>query len=527
MTVLAEILLALCWKALAVGAVAWLAASLPPLRRNPAARHAVWLAASLALLTLPLLETAKRATPPAALPRVEITAPAVLATAPTPEAAAPQIASPLPALFAALYLAGLALAAGRLAYGWNASRTFLQRARPTDHPALAPIAARCGLAPAPPLRTSPRFSGPVTAGVLRPAIVLPSGHERWTHARLEAVLAHECAHIARHDTRAALLIAVTRALYWFHPVAWRLHHHTARLMEQACDDFALRVLGDSRAYANALLATASPTANPNHIGALAMASHLSSRIDRVLSGAPAGAGILRRRSLASFAAATLVAALGVAVLTPVLAQQSGVSLEGVVVDASGARVPGVSVILRDRDQGVTEATVSGADGAFALRGLAPSEQYELEVEAGGFARAEQHVELLQNANVEVQLEIGGVREAIVVEADAPAVAAAPTRAPQRIRVGGNVQKARMIHHVQPQYPEAARAEGVEGTVLLEAVISVSGQPVSLTEVNNLVDSRLVAAATDAVSQWRYHPTQLNGQPVEVATTITVGFRLRR
>ena len=258
-----------------------------------------------------------------------------------------------------------------------------------------------------------------------------------------------------------------------------------------------------------------------------MASNLSSRIDRILSGVPAGAGILRRRALIALGGAASVSALAVAILTPVVAQQRGLALEGVVLDASGARVPGVSIVVRDRAQGVTEATVSSADGAFAIHGLAASEQYELEAEIGGFARANVPVALLENKNVEVELEVGGLRESIVVEADAPEQDVTPARAPQRIRVGGNVQRARMIHHVQPEYPEQARAEGVEGTVLLEAVISVSGQPVSLNAVNNLVDSRLIAAAVEAVSQWRYQPTQLNGQPVEVATTITVGFRLRR
>ena len=257
-----------------------------------------------------------------------------------------------------------------------------------------------------------------------------------------------------------------------------------------------------------------------------MASHLSSRVDRILSGLSTGPGVVRRRTLATLAVAALAVTATVGVLTPVWAQQSGVTLAGAVVDASGARVPGVSVIVREEDQGITEVTVSGADGAFAIQGLPPSASYELEVDAGGFTKASQQVSLLENANVEVKLEIGRIREAIVVEAEAPEQTAA-NLTPQRIRVGGNVQKAKMIHYVQPEYPEAARSEGVEGTVLLEAVISASGQPVSLTPLNNLVDSRLVAAATDAVSQWRYKPTQLNGQPVEVATTMTVGFRLRR
>ena len=89
----------------------------------------------------------------------------------------------------------------------------------------------------------------------------------------------------------------------------------------------------------------------------------------------------------------------------------------------------------------------------------------------------------------------------------------------------HVEKAKLAHHVSPIYSADLREEGVEGTVLLEAVINEQGEPTDLKQVNVIVDRRLVAAAMEAVRQWRYQPMLLNGQPTEVATTISVVFRL--
>jgi len=76
----------------------------------------------------------------------------------------------------------------------------------------------------------------------------------------------------------------------------------------------------------------------------------------------------------------------------------------------------------------------------------------------------------------------------------------------------------------PVYPASAEKQGVEGTVILRAVIGTSGQMLSLSPYND-ADPGLTSAAMEAVSQWRYEPTLLNGVPVEVVTTITVVFRL--
>jgi len=95
--------------------------------------------------------------------------------------------------------------------------------------------------------------------------------------------------------------------------------------------------------------------------------------------------------------------------------------------------------------------------------------------------------------------------------------------PQRIRVGGNVQQARMIHMVQPVYPTIAKQAHIQGTVVLHAIIAKDGTVQEL-QLNG-GPPLLVRAAMDAVKQWRYQPTMLNGEPVEVDTTISVIFSL--
>jgi TonB family protein len=108
---------------------------------------------------------------------------------------------------------------------------------------------------------------------------------------------------------------------------------------------------------------------------------------------------------------------------------------------------------------------------------------------------------------------------------APPAAPSPSSAPHplRIRVGGNAQAANLIHQVPPDYPQIAKTAHVSGTVMLHAIISRDGAVQTLDVVAG--PPLLVQAATDAVKQWRYRPTLLNGQPVEVDTTIQVVFAL--
>jgi TonB family protein len=88
-----------------------------------------------------------------------------------------------------------------------------------------------------------------------------------------------------------------------------------------------------------------------------------------------------------------------------------------------------------------------------------------------------------------------------------------------------VQATRLTFKSDPVYPEDARQRGIEGTVLLNAVIGTDGRLAAVTPLNALVDPALTRSAVDAVSQWRYEPTLLNGEPVQVVTNITVDFKL--
>jgi len=104
----------------------------------------------------------------------------------------------------------------------------------------------------------------------------------------------------------------------------------------------------------------------------------------------------------------------------------------------------------------------------------------------------------------------------------PPVKKAPP-APKRIRVGGAVQKARLLRRVQPQYPALARQARIQGTVQLTAEIAKDGSIQKLEVMSG--HPLLVPAALQAVKQWRYKPTLLNGQAVEVVTQIDVNFTL--
>src|SRR6202162_3596078 len=95
----------------------------------------------------------------------------------------------------------------------------------------------------------------------------------------------------------------------------------------------------------------------------------------------------------------------------------------------------------------------------------------------------------------------------------------------RTRQGGSVQAALLINKVQPVYPPLARQTRISGTVRLHAIISKSGSVESLEVLSG--HPLLVRAAMDAVQQWKYKPTLLNGEPVEVDTTIDVIFSLNQ
>ena len=99
----------------------------------------------------------------------------------------------------------------------------------------------------------------------------------------------------------------------------------------------------------------------------------------------------------------------------------------------------------------------------------------------------------------------------------------PPPAPAAIRVGGGVQSAKLIFGPKPAYPPLARTTRTQGTVKIQALIGRDGVIRNLQVVSG--PPLLIAAAIEAVQQWRYQPTLLNAEPVEVITEIDVNFTL--
>jgi protein TonB len=95
--------------------------------------------------------------------------------------------------------------------------------------------------------------------------------------------------------------------------------------------------------------------------------------------------------------------------------------------------------------------------------------------------------------------------------------------PGRIRVGGAVRQPTIVSKVEPVYPQQAQEANIQGAVILEVVIGTDGR-VQQAWVHRSIPL-LDQAALDAVQQWVYQPTLLNGVPVEVIMTVTVNFTL--
>jgi TonB family protein len=261
--------------------------------------------------------------------------------------------------------------------------------------------------------------------------------------------------------------------------------------------------------------------------AMAEASDLESRVRALLDGA-------RSRHPLSRRAALTIASVAVAVLLPVAAitaqaQAARGSLVGVVEDASHARVPNCQVTAKNLDGPNQEVTRANAAGEYRFAAI-PTGHYALEIRSPGFAifKRDAAVEAGKAVRVDVTLDLGEVSETVVVKGQKPAGAmpgAPMARTPQRIRVGGNVQATKLIKMARPEYPAELQQLGIQGTVVMRAVISTAGELLNLEAINADVDARLAKAALDAVRTWKYQPTLLNGQPVEVVTTITVDFQL--
>ncbi len=227
------LILSAALKGTAVLVLAWIATAL--LRKSSAdLRHRIWLAA---LVCLPLLMIPMRV-PQAAKVNVIFTASALAATASR---------SQFP--WAYVWAVAAALFLGRFAWNVLALARVSQRAQGTE------------------IRVSDEVASPMTWGVFRPVILLPSYASDWTLA-----IQHERVHIARADWLWQSFAQTVTAVFWFHPLVWLASSRLRIEAEQAVDDAVLSSGADAYDYAAQLVAVARQMSAPSPQGAVAMVS---------------------------------------------------------------------------------------------------------------------------------------------------------------------------------------------------------------------------------------------------------------
>ena len=495
-------------------------------RSSAAYRMVLWNVTVGSLLILPLLMLSipRWSIPQASVPMERITGTITDLTPPMASYMLPDApAFPWDRLALLIWIAGAAVVLGRLVTGMIRVHYIGKSSAPLTDPGSIPLEAPRPLT----LLVSDANLAPFAWGWLRPKIMLPRAAESWPRERLRMVLAHELIHVRRLDYLSQIAGSLACALYWFHPLVWYAAGQLARERELSCDDEVLNMGTDRTDYAEQLLAILRTLRSPSSLKApvTGMAHAFEGRLTAILDA--------NRPRMRPARGAVIIATCAVAcLLLPFAAmrapaQDAVTKFSGVVRDPSGAIIPHATLTLTEPKGHTTQAmSLTAADGTFSLNGV-PAGTYTLEVTQPGFAPYSRRVTLPSEdpAPLTITLSVGGMKETVEVIGKSP-VPRPQNVTPHRIRVGGNVQASRLLSKVQPVYPALAEAEGIEGTVLLQAIIGVDGHLLSLGIANQGANASLASAAMDAVRQWTYQPTLLNGAPVEVVTTIAVVFRLQ-
>jgi TonB family protein len=227
--------------------------------------------------------------------------------------------------------------------------------------------------------------------------------------------------------------------------------------------------------------------------------------------------------------AALASVLLVTIALPaaaVRARQTALPLAGSVYDVSGAVLPQVNLTLQDTQARTWHATTDSA-GRFAFAAV-PAGRYTLQASLAGFRSLGEAFEL-QNArdwDRAITMQVGEIQETVTVQ-DTRIAGGPPASGPGPgpVRIGGNIRAPRKLHHVPPTYPASMRMAGREGAVPIQAIIGLDGTVIWTRVLGAHVHPDFAAAATEAVRQWRFDATLLNGVPVEVVMNVSVKFSL--
>jgi len=371
-------------------------------------------------------------------------------------------------------------------------------------------------------------------------IVLPRDASEWSQDRARIVLGHELAHVRRGDWAAQLAAEVLRSIYWFNPLVWIACWRLRQASERACDDEVLNLGVDGPEYAAHLLDLARKFAAHGAqvfpAPAMARPSSLERRVSAMLN-----ARLNRTPITRSAYVAIVIAVLGITlpVAGLVASAQSGpATFSGSLVDAVGRILPELTLVLSNTLTNEKRQTQSDGAGHFAFTGLPPGE-YSLQVNKPGFATSQGRVSLEAGQNLvrPVALQVAGLTETIHLTASPGGSGSAPTArtAPRRpsadqpefdpcsqSSVGGCITQPMKLRDVKPVYPPRQRDAGVGAQVEIDARIGTDGFMKDF-RLAAPADPDFVNATVDALRQWQFSQTRLDGVPVEVNMHVHATF----
>ncbi len=370
-----------------------------------------------------------------------------------------------------------------------------------------------------------------TWGVWRATIAVPGDLDSWNADHVRIAMAHELAHVRRQDWAFQIVAELMRAVYWFNPLIWVFCRRLRTEADLAADDMALGLHGDPVDFAAGIVELVRELRPKERFffPVFQMAgSGIERRIEMMLN--PRTSRV--RPTSRAWVVTALVAASLTAVVSCTRIQATSATLQagetlvsGSVVDPTGALVPGALIVLENETFSFTK--ISSASGRYSFEDV-PAGEYAATASLPGFEdRRREGIVVRPGQPVEQSFLLGvGTQSTQVSIRVLPFAgepdANEPASTDGRMRVSAGVFPGRMVEQVQPVYPQSMRRAGIEGTVVLEGVIDTSGRPVGL----RVVDAPHVAlafAAIEAVRQWRYEPTLLNGAPVEAQSQFVLDF----